>query len=204
MTAVELADARPVRDPVWAGLDQFKKPTPRFSVDWPVNVKRFWSPDDDVHGALKHVVASAAQTLDCAMYGWDDDELDALFRAAWESERVAVRICLDRSQAGGVHEKAILAKWPSAAGNLPFVVGQSRLHAISHLKLCVVDGLYTIQGSTNWSMSGEEKQNNELTVIRDPIVAHDSTWKIALTYAEMAAQAAARNLLKRQPERTKR
>ena len=178
-------------DAVWDGLDKFKRSDNGFGSDWPANVKRFWSPDDDVHGALKYLIASATKTLDVAMYGYDDDELDSLFRAAWESDRVAVRLCLDRSQAGGVHEKQLLKAWPTGTGNLPFVIGESRLHAISHLKLCVVDGLYTIEGSTNWSTSGEQKQNNECSIIRDPVVAHDSIWKIALTYAEMTAQAAA-------------
>lgn len=178
-------------DSLWLGLDQFK--TTKFGPDWPHIAKRFWSPDDDVHGALKSVIAGARKTLDCAMYGWDDDDLDELFEAAWRSEKIAVRLCLDRSQAGGAHEKALLTKWAAAGtSNLPFVIGSSRKHAISHLKLCVVDGLYTIQGSTNWSTSGEAAQNNECTIIRDQTWAQDSIWKIALTHAEMLAQTAAR------------
>lgn len=173
----------------WASLDQFKSSNGRFSSDWPVTIKRFWSPDDDVHGALKSIISSARQTLDCAMYGWDDDELDALFREKWLDEKIAVRICLDKSQAGGVHERELLAKWNEVgSSNLPFVIGQSRKHAISHLKLCVVDGLYTIQGSTNWSSSGETKQNNECSIINDRVVAQDAIWKISLTYTEMLSQ----------------
>lgn len=181
-------------DPVWDGLDTFKKADGGFGPDWPTNmVKRFWSPDDDVHGALSWLIRRAKKTLDCAMYGWDDDELDLLFRRAWLSEKVAVRLCLDRSQAGGVHEKRLLARWdPSAPANLPFVIGSSRKHAISHLKLCVVDGLYVVQGSTNWSASGESAQNNECTILRDRALAQDSIWKIALTHAEMLAQQQAR------------
>lgn len=178
-------------DPVWDGLDQFKHAHGGFSPDWPVSVKRFWAPDDDVHGALKHVIGSAEKTLDCAMFGWDDDELDALFREKWQSEHVAVRLCLDKRQAGGVHEKTLLAGWQATAGNLPLVIGNSRKHAISHLKLCVIDGLYVVQGSTNWSTSGESLQNNECTILRDRTLAHDSIWKIALTYSEMQAQQAA-------------
>jgi len=173
----------------WAEIDKYKLTLP-FAADWPQTVKRFWSPDDDVHSVLKTIISAATQTLDCAMYGWDDDDLDELFREKWESKTIAVRLCLDKSQAGGVHERVLLEKWRSiGSGNLPFVIGQSRKHAISHLKLCVVDGLYTIQGSTNWSLSGEQKQNNELTVIKDRTVAQDAIHKIALTYAEMLAQA---------------
>lgn len=180
-------------DQLWSSLDAHKHADGGFGQDWPTTYKRFWSPDDDVHGALTTLVAGATRTLDVAMYGWDDDELDALFRTAWESKTVAVRICLDKSQAGGVHERALLAKWATGnPTNLPMVIGQSRLHAISHLKLLVVDGLYTVQGSTNWSASGESKQNNECSIYRDRTVALDSIWKIALTYNEMAAQRASR------------
>lgn len=177
-------------DPVWDGLDQFKKSDGGFGPIWPTSsYKRFWSPDDDVHGAIGWLISHATKTIDIAMYGYDDDGFDDLIRSAWESEKIAVRMCLDKSQAGGVHEKVLLEKWKTpGVTNLPFVVGQSRKHAISHLKLCVIDGLYTIQGSTNWSASGEGKQNNEASLHNDPAVAQDGIWKIALTYSEMLSQ----------------
>lgn len=180
-----------VADPVWDGLDVFKKSDGGFGPGWPVDhYKRFWSPDDDVHGALVALASSATKTIDCAMYGWDDDDLDGLFRAAWENGRISVRLCLDKSQAGGTHEASLLAKWNGTGkGNPPFVIGESRDHAISHLKLLVVDGLYTVEGSTNWSKSGESQQNNECSIMRDPVVAADAIWKIALTHTEMLWQA---------------
>lgn len=180
-------------DQVWDSLDQYKRSGTGFGQGWPATMyKRFWSPDDDVHGALTALAKSATKTIDCAMYGWDDDDLDTLFRAAWENGEIAVRLCLDKSQAGGVHEKALLAKWNGTGhGNPPFVIGTSRDHAISHLKLLVVDGLYTVMGSTNWSTSGESKQNNECSIYRDFAVAQDAIWKIALTHSEMQSQMAA-------------
>ncbi len=124
------------------------------------------------------------------MFGWDDDDLDGLFRKAWLDGTISVRICLDKTQAGGVHEKALLQKWNGIGrGNPPFVIGQSRDHAINHLKLLVVDGLYTVMGSTNWSTSGESRQNNECSIHRDFTVAQDAIWKIALTHTEMLWQA---------------
>ena len=187
MSTTALATA----DPVWDALDAFKKSDGGFGQGWPTpTYKRFWSPDDDVHGALVKLVSAATRTIDCAMYGWDDDDLDGIFRTAWENGRISVRLCLDKSQAGGVHEKVLLEKWnTTGSGNPPFVIGTSRLHAISHLKLLVVDGLYTVEGSTNWSAGGEAKQNNEASFHRDFAVAQDGVWKIALTHTEMLAQA---------------
>ncbi len=171
-----------------ADLGQFKR-LGSFEADYPANVRRFFSPDDDVHGALVSIVKSAASSLECAMYGWDDDELDELFREAWQDEHVRVTLCLDRSQAGGVHERLLVAKWTSDPSlNSRLVVGTSRKHAISHTKMLVVDGLVVCGGSTNWSTSGETLQNNELTVIFDRTVAHEASVKVQMTHDEMAAQ----------------
>jgi len=67
-------------------------------------------------------------------------------------------ITLDQSQAGGVHEKALIAadqKSNLAAFNTHFVIGQSLTGQISHTKGFVADGKVGAEGSTNWSASGE-------------------------------------------------
>jgi phosphatidylserine/phosphatidylglycerophosphate/cardiolipin synthase-like enzyme len=170
-------------------LDTFQK---RGGVlpGYPPNVRRLFAPDDDVHGALVAAVKSAKVSLACAMYGWDDDELDELFREAWQAENLPVRLALDKSQAAGVHERQILAKWPTDVIGNEIVIGQSRLHAISHLKLLVVDGVLTVGGSTNWSLSGEQKQNNEAIFLFDAVYAAETRAKIDLCFSEMQHQAA--------------
>lgn len=136
---------------------------------------------DDVHGALKFLLARCSRSLRLNMFGYDDDELDQIIRHLVESEHVYVQGTLDRSQAGGVHEKKILASWSSAVRN-SFAVGQSATHQISHTKGGVIDGLVAFEGSTNWSASGEgtivaadgsntsrKEQNNTLAVYTHPV-----------------------------------
>jgi hypothetical protein len=92
------------------------------------------------------------------MFGFDDDELNAILMAKVVDPTVTMLITLDQSQAGGVHEKALIAadqKSNLAAFNTHFVIGQSLTGQISHTKGFVADGKVGGEGSTNWSASGE-------------------------------------------------
>ena len=113
---------------------------------------------DDVHGAMKAVLGAVSHELHLNMFGFDDDELNALIMKKVMDPAILVRITLDRSQAGGVHEKKLLDadKASCLIGfNTHFVVGQSATHSISHTKGFVADGAIGCHGSTNWSTDGE-------------------------------------------------
>lgn len=113
---------------------------------------------DDVHSVLHYLLARETLGLKLNMFGYDDDQLNADIIALIENPNVRVQGTLDKSQAAGVHERAILAH--DAANDPAFynsmVVGQSETHQISHTKggVLVAQGL-GFEGSTNWSASGE-------------------------------------------------
>ena len=158
-----------------ATLDQHK--TGGFPDDYPPDRRTFYSPVDDVHAALLTVVASASRSLSIAMYGYDDDELHKVVLEKLTHPEITVQISLDSSQAGGKHEAALIAAWLDPATATPrssiVSVGRSEKGAIQHMKAVVVDGLYTVTGSTNWSDGGETKQDNQLTIIGVDQVALD-------------------------------
>jgi hypothetical protein len=143
--------------------------------------RSFYVGHDDVHSVLKFLLSRCTKSLKMNMFGYDDDELNAIIAGLVTNDHVFVQGTLDKSQAAGAHEKAILASWgPEMKSS--FAIGESATHQITHTKGGVIDGLVAWEGSTNWSGSGEgtivapdgsnvgrKAQNNTLLVHVNPI-----------------------------------
>lgn len=162
-----------------------------FPHGWNKDEYVFFSPrDQGVHQAIVDVITSAGHSVLANHYGFDDDEISELLLTKAGDPDIAFMLNLDSSQAGGVHEKRILADWQTQIGT-SVAVGRSIKHAISHLKVTVVDGLYVISGSTNLSASGETLQDNECRITRDALLAARYSAVIMLNHAAMQQQMAA-------------
>lgn len=174
----------------WLKLDQYAAVP--FAAQYPEDYRTYFSPrDPGVHKLIVDLLTVVKHSLVLNMFGYDDDEADAAIRAHLGDPSIYVQMSLDRSQAGGVHEKALLAKWNADQVGNSIAIGNSIGHAISHLKVLIVDGLYIVSGSTNWSLSGEQKQDNELTLHRSALVAAQYRSVLDLNHDAMLKQMAA-------------
>jgi phosphatidylserine/phosphatidylglycerophosphate/cardiolipin synthase-like enzyme len=171
-------------------LDVYKRNGAAPGHEYPTNLRTFYSPIDDVHGALKAVIGSCQRSLVLAMYGYDDDELAELVAHLLDDPAIHCQITLDKSQAGGVHEKALLAKYKAEMDSNSVAIGTSEKSAIMHRKMCLVDGLWRISGSTNWSTSGESLQDNELTVCQSAAVTAEARAVLDLEHTKALTQMA--------------
>jgi len=173
---------------VWDDLAQYKAEK-RFLDGYPDDQRTFFAPRDDVHGLLVAVLGSAQHSIVVNMFGYDDDDLNSIIQAKLDDQKVYVQMSLDRRQAAGKHEREILAKWKNDAFGNSIAIGTSSVrNAISHLKIVIVDGVYTIKGSTNWSLSGEQQQDNELTLSRNAVVAAETRAVLDLNHDFMLKQ----------------
>ena len=165
-------------------LEQFTKEG-QYSSNASKDFHLFYVGRDDVHDILQYLLSRVSTSLYLNMFGYDDDELNSQCMRCARDTTITTVITLDKSQAGGVHEKTILASdvaQASSAFNAHFAIGQSATHQISHTKGGVLDGKVGFEGSTNWSSSGEgtfvvsghaggagyKAQNNTLAVFTDP------------------------------------
>lgn len=167
-------------------LNPFKA-TP-VDVGYPANMRTFYSPEDDVHGVLKALLSSVKSSLVLAMYGYDDDELAALVDGLLKNPLIHCQITLDQSQAGGEHEKALLTKYGAEMAGNSVAIGTSEKGDIMHRKMIIVDGVIRVTGSTNWSLAGEQKQDNELTVLFDAVAAAEGRRVLDLEHTKALTQ----------------
>jgi len=181
------ASSAPVFD--WDQLGQFKAGG-RFLDGYPEDVRTFFSPVDQVHEVLVSLLSSTQKSIVLNMYGYDDEELNKIILDKLENDRVYVQMSLDKSQAGGKHERELLKSWKNDLIGNSIAIGKSSKGAISHLKILIVDGVYTVRGSTNWSLGGEQDQDNELTIHNNAVVAAETRAELDRNHDEMLKQMA--------------
>lgn len=157
-------------DPTLSSLGQYTPEghlTPGYG-----NSYLFFVGRDDVHSILLHLIQTEKLSLRLNMFGFDDEELNSAILDLFKVPSVHVQVSLDKSQAGGVHEKKIIETDrqlnPLEFAN-SFCILESATHQISHTKGGVLasQGIY-FEGSTNWSSSGEGSGISLKSNVKEP------------------------------------
>jgi len=154
----------------------------------------FYVGRDDVHGILMHLFSRVSLSVKMNMFGYDDQDLNNVLVGLVQNPSVLVQVTLDKSQASGPTERAILSSdtGQDAAGFAnDFVVGESATSQISHTKGGVLDGIVAFEGSTNWSSSGEGTGINLTAAKQAPgFKAQNNTLAVYVNTYEIAKFAA--------------
>lgn len=184
--------AKPTPTPLfdWDALGQYKA-AGRFLDGYPSDIRTFYSPVDKVHLVLRLLLSSTQKSIVINMFGYDDADLNDIILEKLNDEQVFVQMSLDKTQAGNKTEKALLARWQHDLIGNSIAIGHSTKGAISHMKILIVDGIYTVRGSTNWSLGGEQDQDNELTIHNNAVIAAETRAELDRNHDAMLKQMAA-------------
>lgn len=126
----------------------------------PAGVRLYYGPADDFSGVDARLIAGARKKIDMAAYVLTDRALISLLGAA-AMRGVKLRIYLDGEEGG---RAAANVEEIASAPNVELRrKGASR--DLMHLKSYAVDGRTLRSGSANFSVSGEERQDNDVIVI---------------------------------------
>jgi len=123
-------------------------------------IKVYFSPNGGCQQAVISEIRKAARTIDIAMYYLSSRDIaQALVKA--RQNGVQVRIVLDQGQE---------IETASKSGYLIKHGFDIRYHlgfGLMHNKFAIIDGKYLITGSFNWTLTAEERNEENLLIITD-------------------------------------
>lgn len=163
-------------------LDRFK--TTGVDAKYSKDTRRFYSPWDDAHPVIMALLAEVRTSLVLSMFGFTDAEAAGAIDGILKNPNIYTQITLDSTQFGGVTEKAVLAQLMNDAPGNSVAIGRSEKGEIIHRKMMIVNGVWLMTGSTNWSLNGEQRQDNELTVTKSAVACAEARHILDLSHTK--------------------
>lgn len=142
----------------------------------------YFSPNGGAAGAIVREVNQARQSVLVQAYSFTSAPIArALLRA--HQRGVRVEVILDHSQQG---EKYSAADFLANAGIKTFI---DSAHAIAHNKVMIIDEQTVVTGSYNFTRAAEEKNAENLLVLRDPrlAAAYLANWREHAAHSQVYA-----------------
>lgn len=138
----------------------------------PPGVAVYFAPsgeDRRIHQALQGLLESAKREVVIAVYQFTSPDLGKLVNKV--SKRVRVRILIDEDQAQGRYSQDAFLKGDGIELKYVRLPGSGAEREKFHHKFCVIDGETVATGSFNWTVMADEKNYENLLVLRDPSIA---------------------------------
>jgi phosphatidylserine/phosphatidylglycerophosphate/cardiolipin synthase-like enzyme len=175
-----------------ADLDQFK--TAGFAIGYQTDTRRFYPPVDDVHPVLMALLGEVRTSYVASDYGFTDVDASRSIDGFLRDPNVYTQLTFDSSQAGGASEAALLKVLLNDAPGNSIAIGRSEKGEIIHRKMRIINGLWLLTGSTNLSLSGEQKQDNEFTVTYNAIACAEARHILDLSHTKALKDMAKRKI----------
>ena len=136
------------------------------------NATVYFSPtgeDRRIHQALDDLLGSAKREVVIAVYQFTSPELGKLVNKT--AKHVKVRVLVDEDQVQGKYSQAEQLKGDGIEVRYVKLPGYGAEREKFHHKFCVVDGETVATGSFNWTVLADEKNYENLLILRDPAIA---------------------------------
>ena len=138
--------------------------------------RAWFGPDDGLADILVTSLAAAQESIDAAVFTITDDRVARILLSRHEAG-VKVRILTDNDKAG---DKGSDIRRLAAQG-IPVVMDATPHHF--HHKFAILDGRRLLNGSYNWTRSGDRYNHENLMLTTDPrlvkkyVTAFDEMWE---------------------------
>ena len=134
----------------------------------PSAVTACFTPGENCTGAIVHALGGATRTILAQAYSFTSAPIAKALLDA-HKRGVQVQVILDKSQRS---EKYSSADFLANQG-VPVMIDAN--HAIAHNKVIVIDGETVLTGSFNFTKAAQDRNAENLLIIRDPTLAAQYT-----------------------------
>lgn len=140
----------------------------------------YFSPNAGAADAVIRELDNAKKDIRLQAYGFTHSGIAAALAAA-QKRGVDTEVILDKSN---LHEHSSEAEFVAEAGVKTYI--DSR-HAIAHNKVIVIDGREVITGSFNFTKAAEEKNAENLLILKDTKLAgrYLQNWQAHLAHSDL-------------------
>lgn len=161
--------------------------TLKVPAGFPTDTAVLFAPRDNVRQALLEAIDFFTVSITIAMFTLTDPEIWGALKTKMGTPGFAFQMSLDATEA--TTEPAMAAIIAEIGADPRVAVGSSIHGAYHHDKFFVGDHLYVGGGSTNWTVSGSAKEDNELSIRKSAPLAAWYETGLNADFARMKAAA---------------